>query len=179
MTWPRTPLRTYAPGIAIEAADLNEFQRAINATAHGEITEAHPLDRRLITSGTWAVDTTTAAPGSTAESVNARQCLLVFKPPPVGSVIVGAGMKVKDGGGTSRLTMELYARTVGETGSTVLGSVETTGTGAITTLDVVSPFPPMAYTVVKGERLFAALITSGGGAAERRVYELYLTYYRP
>jgi hypothetical protein len=94
-------------------------------------------------------------------------------------VIVGAGMKVKDGGGTSLVRMELYAKTVGESGATVLGSVETTGTGAITTMDIVPPFPPMAYTVVKGERLYATIIASGGGAAERRVYELYLTHYRP
>jgi hypothetical protein len=84
-------------------------------------------------------------------------------------------MKVKDGGGTSLVRMELYAASLSESGALVLGSVTTIGSGAIVTLDI----PPLTYTVVKGERLYAAFVTTGGGAAQRRVYEAYLTHFRP
>lgn len=179
MTWPQTPLRTYAPGIAIQPTDLNELQRAVNVKAHGTITEAYPVDRRLRPSGTgWAVDETSASPGSISESANNQTCLLVLKPPPVGSVITAAGMKVKDGGGTSLLRMELYARSTSESGATPFGTVTTSGSGAIETLDIVTGLG-WPYTVVKGERLYVAFVTTGGGVAQRRVYEAYLTYYRP
>lgn len=180
MPLPLSHDKTITPGDPIDAQLLNKIQDCIVNGSHGLRTEAHPLDRRLqVNPGVgWAVDGTSASPGSISESTNGRTCHLVFKPPPVGSVITGAGMKVKDGGGTSLVRMELYAKSASESGASFFGSVETAGNGAITTLDVV-PGLGMPYTVVKGERLYAALITSGGGAAERRVYELYLTYFRP
>jgi hypothetical protein len=176
--WPRTPIRTYSPGIPLFAEDLNRFQAAIVHKSHGDVTDPHPVHGRLITLGTWAIDTTSAAPGSIAESVNARSCQLVLKPPPTGSIITGMAMKVKDGGGTSLIRMEAFMRSFSESAATVLGTVDTTATGVIQVLPMplISPFQ---FTVLQGERLYVTLSTQGGGAAERRVYELYVTYYRP
>jgi hypothetical protein len=178
MGWPRTPIRTYSPGQPVFAEDLNAFQLAVTRKSHGDVTEPHPVNSRLITTGTWGVDTTAGTPGSIAESVNARACQLVLKPPPVGSIITGLAMKVKDGGGTSLARMEAFLRSFSESGATVMGSVDTTGTGAvqIATMSMISPFQ---FTIVQGERLYVTISTQGGGAAERRIYEVYVTYFRP
>jgi hypothetical protein len=176
--WPRAVIRTYSKGLPLIAEDLNRFQLAVVHKSHGDVTEPLPVSGRLITSGTWGIDTTAGTPGSIAESVNARACQIVPRPPPVGSVITGMAMKVKDGGGTSLVRMEAFLRSFSESAATVVGSVDTTGTGAvqIVPLTMTSPFQ---FTIVQGDRLYVTLSTQGGGAAERRVYEIYVTYFRP
>jgi hypothetical protein len=178
MAWPRIPIRTYAPGLPLFADDVNRFQAAIVNRSHGDVIDPHPVSGRLITTGTWAIDTTAGTPGSIAESVNARACQVVLRAPPVGSIITGMAMKVKDGGGTSLVRMEAFMRSLSESGATVMGSVDTTGTGAVQVL-AMTMASPFQFTVVQGERLYVTLSTQGGGAAERRVYELYVTYFRP
>ncbi len=181
MPLPMSRDKTVTPGDPIDAQLLNALQDCIVNGSHGLRTDAYSVDRRLVPSGgtggtTWVVDGTSASPGSIAESANAQICHVVFKPPPVGNVITGAAMKVKDGGGTSLVRMELYAASLSESGALVLGSVTTIGSGAIVTLDIP---PLLTYTVVKGERLYAAFVATGGGSAQRRVYEAYLTHFRP
>lgn len=173
MTWPLTRIRTYKPGMPVASDDLNEFQDTAIQTKHGYLTTPHPVDRRILVSGTWAVDAG-GAPGAIVES-GAGLCFVMLHSPPIGSVITGAAMKVKDGGASATLQCILWARSFAENGASQVGNGVSPGSGAITVSDLsVNP-----YTLAQGERLYAEISTVGGAGGARNLYELYLTYYRP
>ena len=185
--WPFTRIQTFTEGLPVTPAFLNRLQDGVNQVANDLQTltnrllaaTTHPctVAHRLISTGTWTVGT--LAPGSIAESVNARACnVVLLNPPPIGSRITGAAVKWKDGAGTSLLRFELFAQSFSESSFSPRGQVDSIGTGAVEIVPLALS-PSNGFILAQGDRLYAKLSTQGGGAAERRVYELYLTHTPP
>jgi hypothetical protein len=172
MTWPQTPLRTYAPGIAIEPADLNEMQRATTATAHGILF--HPLKlETLVSPASWTVNST----GCLVNSTDSQTCRVMFALP-VGSVILGWILRGQQAAANAQFQGQLNRLTgtasVANVGATMASSTSIVGSEQ----DVVLS-PEVAEVTALARRYALAISTIGGGSAQRTITGAWIKYYRP
>lgn len=172
MTWPQTPLRTYAPGIAIEPADLNEMQRATNVAAHGILF--HPLKlETLVNPGAW----TTNATGCILNSTDSQTCRVMFALP-VGSVILSWILRGQQAAANAQFQGQLV-RLTGTSSVTNIGAATASNTAIVGSEQDVVLANEVAEVTALARRYALAISTIGGGTGQRTITGAWIKYYRP
>lgn len=172
MTWPQTSLRTYAPGIAIEPADLNELQRATNAAAHG--TLFHPLKlETLINPAAWTVSAT----GCLVNSTDSQTCRVLFGLP-VGSVILSWILRGQQAAANAQFQGQLV-RLTGTSTVTNVGAARPSDTAIVGIEQDVTLATEVAEVTTMTRRYALAIATIGGGVTARTITGAWIKYYRP